>query len=210
LALHAQPDALASSYPSHYLPAIIEHPMLSLPDEGGIVELRDSNATCIDSMAFSDDFHFELLVQTEGISLERLRLFPPQDGPTNWFSSAALASPGLYFEKQQVEGNSVFSANPQVFSPNLDGYNDYIEFTLQQVPITSWAKLTIIDYEGQIEYESAPQMIGQTQGVFRWTGINKFGKVSRAGLYIAILETQDNSGNRNQFRCGFGLAAQKP
>jgi hypothetical protein len=209
LAIHDNPIELSKNYSVSYLPAILQHPMLALTDEGGIIELRDSNNTCFDSIYYSDELHFELLVQTEGISLERLRLFPLEWGKENWFSSPQMATPGIYREKASTLSKEIFTASPQVFSPNLDGYNDYIAFNLQEAKETTWAKLSILNHEGQLVYESQPNLIGQNYASLRWTGINIFGQLSQAGLYIAVLETQDKTGQREIFRCSFGIAAAK-
>ncbi len=209
LAFHENPIQLSKNYSTSYLPAILQHPMLSLTDEGGIVELRDSNNFCLDSLYFSNDLHFELLVQTEGISLERLHLFPMDKGNSNWFSSAQMATPGLYFEKTNPLLKEAFTATPQVFSPNLDGYNDFVTFNLKDIKETAWARLNILNHQGQLVYESEPNLIGQNHASLRWTGLNRFGQISEAGIYFAVLEMQDKNGHRDIYRCSFAIAASK-
>jgi len=209
IALHENPMELSKNYSANFLPAILQHPMLSLTDEGGIIELRDSNNLCIDSLYFSNDLHFELLVQTEGISLERLHLFPLDKGNSNWFSSAQMATPGLYFEKANPLLKAAFTATPQVFSPNLDGYKDFVTFNLNNIKETAWARLNILNHEGQLVYESEPNLIGQNHASLRWTGLNRFGQLSEAGIYFAVLEMQDKNGHRDIYRCSFAIAASK-
>ncbi len=209
IALHANPTQLSKNYSTSYLPAILQHPMLSLTDEGGVIELRDSNNACIDSLYFSKDLHFELLVQTEGISLERLHLFPMDKGNSNWFSSAQIATPGLYIEKANPLLKEAFTATPPVFSPNLDGHNDYITFNLKNINETAWARLNILNHQGQLVYESEPNLIGQNHASLRWTGLNRFGQLSEAGMYFAVLEMQDKNGERDVYRCSFAIAASK-
>ncbi|MBU3661847.1 MAG: hypothetical protein FGM41_01420 [Bacteroidetes bacterium] len=206
LALHEQPEALMNTYPAHVKEAILAHPMLALPDEGGWLILCDSNLQTIDEMPFEDKMHFSLLHQTEGYSLSRLNSFEAGTRPENWVSTASQASPGLNQpSKMNSNGHDAFYSDPKSVSPNQDGFQDYIFFTLTNPSENLWTKLSIHNWEGLVVKEFEPSLLNAQNPSFRWDGINQKGEVTTAGLYQAVLKTQDEQGIRKVYRCSFAV-----
>lgn len=206
LALHEQPEALMQTYPSHAKEAILAHPMLAMPDEGGWLILCDSNLQTIDEMPFEDKMHFSLLHQTEGYSLSRLNSFAVGLKTENWVSTASQATPGLN-QVSKVNSNSqdAFYSDPKSVSPNQDGFQDYIFFTLANPSENLWTKLSIHNWEGLLVKEFEPSLHDSQMPSFRWDGINQKGEITPAGLYQAILKTQDQLGIRKVYRCSFAV-----
>jgi hypothetical protein len=205
LVLHPKPNQLGSTYSYHAIEQIFEHPMLALPLEGGLIEIRDSMNLLIDSASFSEKLHFELLVQTKGISLERQQLFPNTIGEKNWFSSATEASPGIFTNKEKTNSGKGLTASSPAFSPNMDGHLDFIEFKLSTPHTTLWAKPMIINHHGQVIKQIEPMMMNQNHHSFSWTGINDQGTLCPPGIYVAVLQTQDTNSERAVYRCSFAL-----
>lgn len=206
LALHEQPEALMNTYPAHAKEAILAHPMLAMPDEGGWLILCDSNLQTIDEMPFEDKMHFSLLHQTEGYSLSRLNSFEAGTRPENWVSTASQASPGLnQASKMNSNSQDAFYSDPKSVSPNQDGFQDYIFFTLTNPSENLWTKLSIHNWEGLLVKEFEPSLLNAQNPSFRWDGINQKGEVTTAGLYQAVLKTQDEQGIRKVYRCSFAV-----
>jgi hypothetical protein len=206
LALHEQPEALMQTYPTHVKEAILTHPMLAMPDEGGLLILCDSNLQTIDEMPFEDKMHFSLLHQTEGYSLSRLNSFEAGIHPENWISTASQATPGLnQASKMNNTSQEAFYSHPKSVSPNQDGFQDYIFFTLANPSENLWTKLSIHNWEGLLVKEFEPTLLNPQIPSFRWDGINQKGEITTAGLYQAILKTQDEQGIRKVYRCSFAV-----
>jgi hypothetical protein len=209
LALHPKPNQLKNTYSYHSSENIFEHPMLSLPLEGGLIEIRDSMNLLIDSASFSEKLHFELLVQTKGISLERQQLFLNSIGDKNWYSSATGASPGIFTNKEKNNTGKGLTATPTAFSPNMDGYLDYIEFNLTPPNTNLWAKPMIVNHHGQVIKQIEPLLMNQNYHSFNWTGTDEQGNLCKPGIYVAILQTQDSMNQREVYRCSFAILQSK-
>ncbi|NBR37211.1 MAG: lamin tail domain-containing protein [Chitinophagales bacterium] len=63
----------------------------SLPDEEGQLVLIDHQGDVIDELHYQDDWHFPLLQDKEGVSLERIDPKGPSQLPANWHSAAKTA-----------------------------------------------------------------------------------------------------------------------
>ena len=122
-------------------------------DQGAVVLLNDSLET-LDEMSYSANMHHTLLVDEEGVSLERISWDAPGVEPTNWTSASAsvrFATPG--YENSMKKGNHLtqdqVSLEPKSFSPNDDGFNDYLSISYQFENPNYVANLKILDSHGQ-------------------------------------------------------------
>jgi hypothetical protein len=103
----------------------------------------------IDQFSYNDNMHFALLNSVDGISLERLDFNRPSDDVTNWHSAAEsvnFASPG-YQNSQYipVENTGSVSIDPNVFSPDNDGYQDVINISYEFTEPGNVANIFIFD-----------------------------------------------------------------
>ncbi|MFM7729067.1 MAG: lamin tail domain-containing protein, partial [Flavobacteriales bacterium] len=93
------------------------------------------NGEVADEVAYNSDFHFPLLNTTNGVSLERIDYNRPSDEATNWHSaaeSAGFATPGIINSQAMLSaaGTTTISVEPEIFSPDNDGYRDIVSFTV--------------------------------------------------------------------------------
>jgi len=75
-----------------------------------LVVLLNNKGVVIDSLTYQEDWHFSLLDDTDGVSLERIDIAQPSNLSTNWQSAAAsvnYATPGY-----QTKTVSRFQLNP--------------------------------------------------------------------------------------------------
>lgn len=173
-------------------------------DVGDVVLLNDS-LEVIDGMHYLSKMHHPLLVDEEGVSLERISLDEPGSDPVNWASATAsvrFATPG--YENSMVgkttADQDLIQLEPSSFSPNDDGYNDYLTISYQFGNPHYVANLKIFDSHGRPVCDLVQNEPAGTTGEWVWTGKQNDGKRSRLGMYIIWLELHDGNGATKQFK----------
>src|SRR5690606_32830627 len=63
--------------------------MPSYPDTEGVVAILNSQGEIVDELAYDDKWHFALITETEGISLERVNPMSQTQDNKNWHSAAS-------------------------------------------------------------------------------------------------------------------------
>ncbi len=66
----------------------------SFPDDKGFVLLLNQQGDIADEVNYSADWHFKLIDNTEGVSLERIDPDGPSQNALNWHSAASTAGYG--------------------------------------------------------------------------------------------------------------------
>ena len=170
--------------------------MYSLPtmaDDYGHISLADETKTIIDELDYSKSMHLQFLTDFEGVSLERISYDILSSEISNWTSSAAtsgFATPGLVNSHKLLVNKSDdwLSISPTLFSPDEDGVDDLVSFTIQSTSQNQQASLIIFDTYGKLVItlvNNAP--IGTNQTWF-WDGMDKDGKKTAIGIYIVYAE----------------------
>ena len=91
--------------------------------------MNEINQT-IDQFTYQEDFHFSLLKNREGVSLEKISPSLISDQKESWHSASSevgYATPG-YRNSQFLEitnQNELITIEPAVFTPNQDGNMDF-------------------------------------------------------------------------------------
>lgn len=158
-------------------------------NDAGTCVLFQQTAT-LDSLHYSALWHFPLLPDPEGFSLERINLAAPTQAAENWFSAAQTsggATPGC--QNSQYSSPS-FQGEIQLtypeLSPDLDGYHDQLEITYQMKEPGMLACAEIYTLNGQLlQYILFNESIG-TQGSCYWDGSTQYGTLVPAGIYVLI------------------------
>jgi hypothetical protein len=213
VALTTRPDQVIAQYPTNDPSAFLQ--MASLPsfnDDEGTVILLNPAGNVADSLSYSDKMHFELLDETEGVSLERIRL----DGPTersNFHSAASTvgyATPGRQNSQTQVNvtATSGLTIEPKVFSPDGDGFKDFTTFNFGSDRIGQVATLTIYDSRGREMKKLARNELLATGNFFQWDGITDDGRKAPVGYYLVLVEVFDLSGRQQSFKESFAIGAK--
>jgi hypothetical protein len=173
-------------------------------DEGSVI-LLDKDEDVIDRFDYTDNLQFVLLDIDDGVSLERISFDLPTNDKNNWHSAAesvGFATPG-YKNSQFLETNTSTDeviVNPEIFSPDNDGYQDVVsfEYTFDQPGYV--ASVNIYDSRGRLEKIIAQNQLLGTNGAFLWDGINEKREKSRIGLYVLFFEVFDLDGNMEQYK----------
>ena len=179
--------------------------MPTLNDDAGKVALLNYQQKVIDVFRYSDDFHYPLITDVEGISLERISLKQATQDSSNWQSAAktvGFATPG-YKNSQTIEhssSNTTITVNPQIFSPDEDGYNDVlsIEYTLNEPGMV--ANVTVFDSRGRlVQYLARNTLMAESTTLY-WNGINTDNQKAPIGIYIIYSELFNTKGDVSKYK----------
>ncbi|HOY33180.1 MAG TPA: lamin tail domain-containing protein [Bacteroidales bacterium] len=212
--LTTNPDAVKTQYytpnPYHFID------MASFPamnNDGGTVILATNTDTIIDAMSYTDDMHFPLLNSTDGVSLERVSYDRPASDITNWHSAAesvGFATPAYQnsqFMANEGQNGSV-SLEPELFSPDNDGYNDILNIICKSDTPGKMLNITIYDAKGRlIKYLIKNQLMSE-QSVYSWDGTTDGNLKANIGIYIVYVEMLDMQGKVSHFKKTVVLATK--
>lgn len=177
----------------------------SYNDSEGNVILISSRDSIMERLDYFDAWHFPLLDDKNGVSLERLDFNRAVNEAANWHSASkteGYATPGYLnsqFILSEFEENNVL-IEPKIFSPDNDGYNDLVNISYQFANNGNIGNITIFDSNGTIvRYLVKNELLG-FQGIYTWNGINENQQRLPSGIYVVLFETFDTSGNVKKFK----------
>lgn len=191
---------ITNRYPTHSPTNFIE--LESLPtysnDEGTVYVLTPLGQES-DKFNYNEDYHFALLRDKDGVSLERLDFDKSTQDASNWHSAAeevGFATPGL--ENSQytpiVETEDVIAVSPEIFSPDNDGFEDVLTISYSMAEVGFVGNVTIYDANGrQIKSLVKNQLLAK-KGSFTWDGTTDENLKARIGRYIILFEYFDLEG----------------
>jgi hypothetical protein len=206
LALTTNAAALKSHYPKSNPENVLV--MSSLPtyaDTDGTVILLNHNQQLMDRFDYSEDFHFPLIKDKNGVSLERISFDSKANDPAGWRSAASTedyATPG-YRNSQLLSPTANpggIVVEPRVFTPDEDGNNDFTTLSYAFSQGGQVASIRIFDARGREVKSLAQNQTLATEGYFRWDGTNDRGEKVRTGYYIISIDLFDLNGNALAFR----------
>lgn len=200
-------EFLISTYPTHDVDQIIEVDLPSFNNDSGNVSLSHSSASTdyIDQFDYDEGLHFELLDDTEGVSLERISFTADTQSEDNWHSAsttAGLATPGIAnsnsLPTEVTDGE--FELVEKVFSPNSDGDNDFLIINYKLDKPGYVANVKVFDDEGFEIDQIVSNGLLATEGLITWNGTTSEGSISQIGLYIIIAELFHPDGEIKNFK----------
>jgi hypothetical protein len=198
--------ALRSHYPKSKAETFLAIPSLpSYPDAAGTVVLLNQNNRLIDRFDYSEDFHFALIKDKNGVSLERISFDSRANDPAGWQSAASTedyATPGYRNSQFQtpVANPGGLVVEPRVFTPDEDGFNDFTTLSYAFGSGGNVASIRIFDARGREVKRLAQNQTLASEGYFRWDGTNDRGEKVRTGYYIIHIEMFDLQGKTQNFR----------
>ncbi len=159
-------------------------------DEGNVTLVNTSGAV-LDSFDYSENQHFQLIDDTEGVSLERVSFEVESGDERNWQSAAKnvrYATPG-YKNSNSISvigGEENFEILNESFSPNQDGEDDQMILSYKLEKSGYLANITVYDASGfEIRELSNNELLG-VQGIITWDGIGNDNQISDLGIYIIV------------------------
>jgi len=175
----------------------------SYTNASGRAVICTRNLQVIDEMYYHEDWHFQLLREVKGVSLERIDYDQPAADENNWHSAAESVGFGTPTYKNSQyrpygEYESAFELSPESISPDNDGYQDYlnIHYTMEQSGVV--LSVTIYDAAGHLIRNVTENELLGAEGIIQWDGLDNNGQHPGAGIYIVLLDYYDLQGNRQQ------------
>ena len=167
--------------------------------------MLDDSQQVIDEFQYSEKMHHPLIDDNEGVSLERLSFETSTQNTANWRSAASsvgFATPGYANSQQreELQTNADIVLDPEIFSPNNDGYNDRLLIHYQLEKPGYSANVKVYDSKGRlINYLVKNETLAQ-EGDWFWDGEKMDSSRSALGIYIVLVELFDMEGNVKRYR----------
>jgi hypothetical protein len=164
------------------------------------------NGEVLDSFTYSSSWHSPTLSDQNGVSLERISTLSGSGIASNWASAASTtgyATPtGENSQKLVVpeEGEVPFTVTNSNFSPNGDGYKDFLALNFLLPDGDQVGTVDVYDLEGrQIIRLVANETLG-TSSIVQWDGRNSDQMLAEMGIYVIFVQLWDAQGNVNEYR----------
>lgn len=203
--LTTDPDGLALQYTIRDIHAVQRvSPLPSYPDDKGTVLLLDGQGLLLDEVNYDEKWHFPLLSDREGVSLERLAAGQPSGQSGNWHSAAASAGYGTpgYINSQQLQASTLvedaISVDTEIFSPDQDGWQDILNICYRMPEPGYVANLYVYDATGvKMRHLVKNEVLGN-EGCWKWDGLDHRLQPLPIGQYILYAEWFNLQGKRQQ------------
>lgn len=172
-----------------------------------------SNGQIIDKVSYTDDFHFKLLDNLDGKSLERINPEGNSDAASNWTTAAeniGFATPGKE-NSQFLSGKQVgdFAFTVPRLSPDQDGFEDILQLNYVFDKPNYYVTVSIYDERGRLIKELVKSELVSTKGTIQWDGVTDKNLKASVGTYVMLLEATDlNGGTVLKKRLAFLVAGK--
>ena len=201
------------NYIQHGINNFIEADLPSYNNDSGTVYLLNVDSIVTESFSYTEDMHFALLDDVNGVSLERLDFNSPVTTKENWHSAAetvGFGTPGVensqYFPNQGPTGE--VSLYPELFSPR-DGNGEnvlYVNFKFDSPGFV--ATVRVFDSNGRLVRTLATNELLENEGFFKWDGNTDKGELARIGMYIIFFEAFNTSGEKSVHKLSAALGGR--
>jgi len=191
IALTENVDFLFEEYMPEQIANIEFNEIPAFNNDQGNVMLINAVGVVLDSFDYNEDQHFQLIDDTEGVSLERVSFEVESTNLRNWQSAAKnvlFATPG--YENSSAIGiisaEDNFEVLTETFSPNQDGDDDQMILSYNFEKSGFVASIAIYDAAGfKIKELTNNELLG-TEGIFTWDGTNQEGQIADIGIYLIV------------------------
>jgi copper(I)-binding protein len=204
--LTADPAYIKARYFSENPNRIIEvKSMPNYPDKEGVVALKDTLLQTLDRVAYSEKWHHPMVDDKNGVSLERIFFNQPSQDKNNWHSAAStvgFATPAYKNSqsKDEAEVKEYITIEPEAFSPDNDGYNDFLNIYYRFDEPGWTASIRIFDSGGRLVRDLAKNELLATEGMLQWDGFSNDDKKARIGIHIIFIELFNPAGDVKKYK----------
>jgi hypothetical protein len=133
-----------------------------------------------------------LLDDVDGVSLERIDPNGPSSSPYNWHSAAesvGFGTPGrINSQYLPALTNGEINLTNDVFSPDLDGFEDVLQVSYVMTKEGLLGKATVFDDRGRVVRSLFSNEYLGTSGSFSWDGITDTNFKASIGVYVLLFE----------------------
>ena len=97
---------------------------------------------------------------------------------------------------------------PQIFSPDGDGFDDACLFTYQLETSGCTMNVYVFSVEGQLLRHLVKGELVADQGSFVWNGMDNRGQKVPIGIYVVVTEVFDMEGRVKRFENAVAVASR--
>ena len=185
----------------------------SFNDDAGDVILLNEQGKIIDEVKYSDKWHFALISNAEGVSLERID--PNAPSVQSNFHSAATnvgyGTPGYknsqFRSDLQVTGD--ITVTPDIISPDNDGIDDFATIQYSFPDPGSVSNITVFDAVGRPVRYLQRNALNGLKGYYRWDGLGEKQQKLPVGIYVIYTEVFNLKGKTKKFKNTIVLARRQ-
>jgi hypothetical protein len=192
LALTADSTQVKQTYPNHGFGRFQYCNLPTYANSNGNVLLINPQDSIIDEVNYEEKWHFRLIDDKKGKSLERINPNGASNDPDNWQTAAEAVywgTPGLQnsqYLNPQAQGQ--FTVAPKVISPDNDGFEDFAILTYELPENAMVGTLKIYDENGRPVRELFNNELLAQSGSVKWDGLDNNGTKCRVGRYLILFE----------------------
>ncbi len=172
-----------------------------------IISTIDKQQITIDSFDYAENYHFQLIDETKGVSLERINLSTQTNDKNNWHSAAAqvkYGTPGYknsnFTSPENIPDEFGLIPDKKTFTPDGDNLDDFILLNYKMDKPGYLATVRIFDAEGFPIVDLANNFLLGTEGSIKWDGVDGEGNTMRMGMYVIMTRLFHPDGNVRNFR----------
>ena len=182
----------------------VDRSSLSLSASGDAIFISDSSGTTIDSVFYDESWQNPNRVSVDGVALEKINPAGPSNDESNWSSSTEVSGGtpnqqnSIFQEPGSAPDNSGITFTPNPFSPDDDGFEDFlsINYTLDEADYL--LRVRIYDRYGREVRELADGKPAGFSGSLIWDGLTDAGNKNRVGIYIVLFEAYNSAAGRDR------------
>jgi hypothetical protein len=181
----------------------IDRSSLSLSATEDAIFISDSSGTTIDSVFYDESWQNPNRVSTDGVALEKINSDGPSNDESNWSSSTNVSggSPGfqnsIYQEAGTTPSNSGISLTPNPFSPDDDGFEDFLTINYALDEADHLLRVRIYDRYGREVRELVDGKPAGFSGSLIWDGLTNEGNRNRVGIYIMLFQAYNSASGKD-------------
>jgi hypothetical protein len=204
-ALTPDPSDIMSRYVVPHPSKVYDATLPSWDDQSDNVSLL-AGGIIIDSFTYFSSWHLPVIADQNGVSLERVSSGASTFSPSTWHSASSVSGYGTPTgpNSQMIiisgQEESPFTVTNRQFSPNEDGYKDFLALNFLLTSGEEIGSIWIYDLEGReiarlIDNES----LG-TSTIVQWDGRTSESLLAEMGIYVIFIQLWDAKGNVSQFQ----------
>ncbi|MFZ1320210.1 MAG: lamin tail domain-containing protein [Ignavibacteria bacterium] len=186
---------------------------MSLSNSGERILITDSLNNSIDAVSYEASFHNPNLIDTKGISLEKINPAIRSDVNSNWSSSANISggTPGKInsIYTTGVKSESKVNISPNPFSPDGDGHEDFTVINFNLNVKIAQIRVKIYDIKGRVVRTLMSNSISGNKGEIIFNGLDDNQQKLRTGIYILLIEViDDKNGTSDNLKVPLVIASK--
>lgn len=174
----------------------------SLNNDGGTIALINKSAEHIDTAVFSPSIYPKTGTGSKGVSAEKVNPDYESNNLSNWLPATANSNYGTpgktnsqYTNNISDNSNNGFALTSNHFSPDNDGFEDYVTISYSLDKGGYIANIKIFSSNGrEVAYPFKRETLAEKGSVI-WNGKDQNGDYLTPGIYIILIEAHHETGS---------------